>query len=302
MIPLNYHHLYYFWTVGKAGSIGAAAERLYLSQPALSSQLKAFERSCRTSLLERGPHGVTLTAHGRVVFERCERIFAEGEELTALIKAGFRVPALLRVGVCQMVSPEAVLSGLDYASRAERGCGVTVFSGETDALLAKLKRGALDLVVADQDCSASLGRGYRCRLVGRLAVGFVANKSAKRRVRRFPGDLAKLGLLVRPEHNAVRKQVDQYLARNGLRCPVVADSDEVDMLRRLAIKGRGVAALSEYGVAADLRAGRLVKLHSRRLGIEEQVWFLCATRPRANPAVRRALEALMTSFALGSFR
>ncbi|MBI5202122.1 MAG: LysR family transcriptional regulator, partial [Elusimicrobia bacterium] len=78
MIPLNYHHLYYFWVVAKAGSITAARERLLLAQPTLSLQLAQLERACGGRLLERSRQGVTLTPLGQQVFEHCERIFSEG--------------------------------------------------------------------------------------------------------------------------------------------------------------------------------------------------------------------------------
>jgi DNA-binding transcriptional LysR family regulator len=79
---------------------------------------------------------------------------------------------------------------------------------------------------------------------------------------------------------------------------VSADSDDVELLRRLALEGRGVAVLSALTVAADLKAGRLVLLHDAPVGIEEQVWLACAARPLTNPATRRALDALMARFTL----
>jgi LysR family transcriptional activator of nhaA len=298
MLLLNYHHLYYFWTVARSGSIAAATQRLHLSQPALSSQLKTLERACRARLLERGRRGVALTFEGRAVFERCERIFSEGEELTALIRNGFQAPALLRLGVRPTVAREAVLRAMDFAAKAEPSCRVAVFSGDPESLLARLKAQSVDLVLSNRDYCPSLGEGFRSRLVSRLPVYFVANRALKRVVRSFPADLAKTALLLRPDYNPVRKQVELFLARRRVSSPVAADSDDVDLLRRLALEGRGVAALSGLSVEDDLKAGRLVLLHRAPVGIEEQVWFTCAARPLASPTVRRALDALMDRFQL----
>lgn len=296
MLPINYHHLYYFWTVARSGSIAAATRRLYLSQPTLSGQLKQLERACKVRLLERGRHGVALTYEGRAVFERCEKIFSEGDELAALISNGFSAPAVLRLGVRPTVTREAVLRAVAFARQTEKACRVAVLGGEAEDLAAKLKSESLDLVIANQDYSPALGKDYRGRLVSRLPVFFVASRAVKRVVRSFPADLAKTTLLLRPENNPVRTQVDQYLAAKRVRCVVEADSDDVDLLRRLALEGHGVAALSALSVAPDLKSGRLVVLHSAPIGLVEQVWFLCAARPRANPVVRRVLEALMGRF------
>lgn len=298
MIPINYHHLYYFWSVARSGSIAAATQRLYLSQPTLSGQLKELERSCKAKLLVRSRRGVSLTFEGREVFERCERIFSEGEELAALVHNGFQAPALLRIGVCPTVSREVVLGALAFVRNSEKGCRVALFSGEADDLAAKLAKQSLDLVIADHDYAAGSGHEFRSREISRLPVYFVASRAVKRLVRRFPDDLSRTALLLRPEFNPVRKQVDQFLARKRVKVRIDADSDDVDLLRRLAAEGHGVAALSALSLAPDLKSGRLVLLHSSPIGIEERVWFACGARPRANPTARRAIEALMDRFTL----
>lgn len=298
MIPINYHHLYYFWTVARSGSIAAATQRLYLSQPALSGQLKELERSCKARFLERSRKGVALTYEGRVVFERCERIFSEGEELAALIRGGFKAPSILRVGVQPTMSREVVLRMLAFVRDIDKPCRIAIVSGEVETLSAKLKQQAIDLIIANEDCARNMGKDYLSRLVSQLPVYFVANRAVKRQVKRFPADLVQTAMLLRPGENPVRKQVDQYLSRRHVSCRVEADSEDVDLLRRLAIEGRGVAVLSALTVAPDLKSGRLVMLHSSPVGIQEPVWFVCGAQPRASPALRRVIDKLMGEFAV----
>ncbi|MDD4004612.1 MAG: LysR family transcriptional regulator [Elusimicrobiaceae bacterium] len=296
MIPVNYHHLYYFWTVARAGSIAAATQRLYLSQPALSGQLRQLERACNASLLERNRKGVSLTFEGRIVFERCERIFSEGDELAFIIRNGFKAPTVLRVGVQPSLSREVLLRVLGFVRRIDKSCRTAIFSGETDTLGLKLKRQELDFIITNEDCSARLGQGHRSRLVGQLPVCFVANGIVKRLIRQFPADLTKTVMLLRPTGNPVRKQVDHYLSRRRISVRVEADSDDVDLLRRLAMQGNGVAALSVMTVAADIKAGRLASLHSVAVGIKEPIWFACPHHTRSNPALRVMTDILMDTF------
>jgi hypothetical protein len=61
---LNYHHLRLFWEAARSGSLRAAAERLHLSQPTLSAQIKALEESLGEKLFERAGRGLKLTARG----------------------------------------------------------------------------------------------------------------------------------------------------------------------------------------------------------------------------------------------
>src|SRR5687767_1653793 len=83
---LNYHHLFYFWTVAKEGSIARATSKLGLAQPTISAQLKALERSLGEKLFERAGRGLVLTEIGRTVLRYAEEIFTLGHELTDAVK------------------------------------------------------------------------------------------------------------------------------------------------------------------------------------------------------------------------
>ena len=65
---LNYHHLRYFWTVAKEGSLARAAEKLHVSQPSISEQIRELESAFSEKLFQREGPNNRLTAAGRVVF------------------------------------------------------------------------------------------------------------------------------------------------------------------------------------------------------------------------------------------
>lgn len=85
MAWLNYHHLYYFWTVARTGSIASASRELFLSPPAISNQLKALQASLETTLLRRTSRGLELTEAGRTAYDYADRIFRLGQELREAI-------------------------------------------------------------------------------------------------------------------------------------------------------------------------------------------------------------------------
>jgi len=296
MIPINYHHLYYFWAAAKAGSISAATERLYLSQSTLSGQLRALEKSCGVKLFERSRKGVALTPQGRVVFGYCERIFAEGDELVAVLKQGCAGPAVLRLGVQPAISRGVVIQILDLARRLDGRIRVAISHDEAEVLADKLRRRALDLVVASDDLAPQLGRDFRSRLVGQIPVFFVASPRLRGHLRRFPADLSRAPMLLRPPENPVRKQVDQYLLQHRVPATLGAVVEDVDLIRRLARDARGVAALSLLAVAADLHGGRLVKLHQAPLGIHERIWLVCARGSGGQGGASALVDALTAKF------
>jgi LysR family transcriptional activator of nhaA len=81
MAWLNYHHLLYFWTVAREGSITRACEVLHLTQPAVSAQLRTLERALGEPLFERRGRTLVLTETGHVVQRYADEIFTLGREL-----------------------------------------------------------------------------------------------------------------------------------------------------------------------------------------------------------------------------
>ena len=88
---LNFHQLALFRAVGHAGGVGAAAESLSISQPSVTIQVCALERSLGLTLLERSGRTVRLTERGRRVLEYADCIFTLADDLrreAAELRAG----------------------------------------------------------------------------------------------------------------------------------------------------------------------------------------------------------------------
>ncbi len=83
---INYHHLLYFWTVAKEGSIVKASEKLLLAQPTISGQIKRFEEVLGEKLFEKRGRNLVMTEVGQLVFRYAEEIFSLGEELQDVLK------------------------------------------------------------------------------------------------------------------------------------------------------------------------------------------------------------------------
>jgi len=294
MIPLNYHHLYYFWSTVKAGSITRASRNLMLSQPALSLQLRQLEKSLGVPLLRRQRSGVALTAHGRLVFERCERIFSEGEALSREVRRGISEPAALRVGAAQTLSREVVLRLIDSTTLG--GARAMVVSSSRFDLRDRLGRHALDIVLSDVDFSTELGPNFRSVLVGKLPLRLVATKEVGKLYDGFLDGGIEAPILLRAPESPMRAAFESLLAARGVRYHVTAETNDANLLRRLALRGHGIAALTLVAVDEDLKAGRLVVIDRGPALMHQPVWLITPRQPSPEPAVQRAVQALMRDF------
>ena len=118
MTWLNYHHLLYFWTVVREGSVSKAAGKLRLSQPTVSAQVRMLEQSLGQKLFAKKGRTQLLTDVGRTVYRYADEIFGIGRELMETLegRAPGR-PMQLTVGVANAVPKLVVYRLLRPATR-----------------------------------------------------------------------------------------------------------------------------------------------------------------------------------------
>src|SRR6516164_2714799 len=101
MEPLNFHHLRYFWTVAREGSVSRAAKKLRLTQPTVSEQLRLLQDALGAQLFRRDGRGLALTETGQLVLRYADEIFALGSQLVGAVEGKpMGRPARLTVGIC----------------------------------------------------------------------------------------------------------------------------------------------------------------------------------------------------------
>lgn len=147
---MNLRKLEYFLSVAKLKSMTAAASELALAQPTLTKTIHALEQQLKVPLFERLPRGVELTPYGESLFRHAQALHAQAREALSEIES-LRDGEIGHVAIgaepvwVRRLLPLAVARTLAANSRVK----VRVDSGYDGALLQSLRRGDLDLVVAE---------------------------------------------------------------------------------------------------------------------------------------------------------
>ncbi|URI07193.1 LysR family transcriptional regulator [Aquincola tertiaricarbonis] len=261
MSRLNFHHLHYFWAVAKEGHLTRAAAQLHVSQSVLSTQIKRLEDQLGHALFQRVGRRLQLTEAGRMTLTYAESIFTSGNELLAMLRDG-RSQALqvLRIGSVATLSrnfQENFVRPLLERSDVS----LVLQSGSLEELLQRLRVHTLDLVLSNRRVHADADHPWRCRLLARQPVSLVGRPRGRRRAFRFPQDLAEVPLLLPGRSSDIRAGFDLLCEQHGLRCQVLAEVDDMAMLRLLARDtGAGAVALLPSVVVRDeLASGQLVE-------------------------------------------
>ncbi|MDP3722530.1 MAG: LysR family transcriptional regulator, partial [Candidatus Omnitrophota bacterium] len=261
MIPFNYHHLYYFFTIAKTGSVSKACEQLRLAQSTVSAQLKQFEAYLGRLLFERRNQRLYLTEDGRAVLDYAESIFALGRELQDTLRD--RPPGgrrLLQVGMLNG-TPEVFTHALICAVlEQEPSAQLSVQEGPLEWLLTELEHHRLDLLLTDVPVQQRTHGASTNQLVGKISVVFVAAPALAKKYRHFPRDLESAPLILPMVPSQVYLQVQTFFAERKISPRIVAEVQDVEVARRLALSGHGVTPLNVHTLSVSLPAGGLVAL------------------------------------------
>lgn len=234
---LNFHHLRYFWAVAREGSLRRAAERLGVSQPSISAQIHLLEEALGEKLFRRTGRSLTLTDTGRLVFDYAEQIFSVGRELlnSVLQKSTGRLAAF-NVGITDSVPKLVAREILKPAFALAEPFRIVCREGKIEDLLAQLAQHRLDLILADEPAPTSLKFKTFNHPLGGCGVTFCASGRLAARLRRgFPASLQDAPALLPTENTSLRRVVQTWFDRHGLRPRILAEFEDSALLRAFAV-------------------------------------------------------------------
>jgi LysR family transcriptional regulator, transcriptional activator of nhaA len=303
MTLLNFHYLRYFWAVAREGGLRRAAERMHVSQPTISAQVKALEEQLGQKLTRRDGRGLALTDAGRRVFEYANEIMTLGEDLVqAMGKPDDTRPMRVTIGVTDSL-PKLVSHAL-MRPLFELGRPVQVVVREASAaeLIVQLAAHRLDLVLADEPAPSSLHlRTFNHRL-GECGVSFCAVPAlASRLRRRFPRSLGGEPMLLPTHGTALRRSLDHWFELGELHPRVVAEYDDGALMKIAAADGLGVLPIPVVAEREAVERFGLVRV-GRADECRQEFFAISTERALTHPAVVAITTAARESLFAGAGR
>lgn len=296
---LNLYKLEIFAYVVEAGSFSRAANRLLLSQSAVSQHIQDLERYLGTSLFDRGPRGVQLTAAGSTLHDYTTRLLAlvtdaENAVLNVANSAsgqisigatpGVNIYLLPEwIGVFQQDFPHVTLS-LQTQTTSE--IINNVLSGDLDVGIVEGEMDqnqpvALGVVVIQQvELYVIIGRGHRCW----------------QRDTAPPDALDGQPFVVRQQGSQTRAWFEQILRQHNIRPRIVAEFDNQESIKHAVASGMGITILPEYAVKREVEAGTLRALPIENLALKRTVKLVWRKTRTPRPVLRAFLTSLSHRF------
>lgn len=244
MERLNFNHFYYFYVVAQLGSIKEAADRLHVSAPTISDQIRLLEDYFQCKLFERVNRSLKLTKEGEFALGYAERSFSLASEVTARLRNQLEVPkSSVDVGITHWMSQYFISETLLPLYR-RKGMTVNIHEAPRHLLLADLDEGNIDIVFTDS--KDSLSSNMQAFRMGKNRTFIVAREDFRKGKRSpFPKCLNGMPFLNYTSDSYLRHEIDLYFLRKGLNPLQIGEADDIDFHQMIVEDNIGFAVVPE---------------------------------------------------------
>ncbi len=288
---LNYHHLQYFWTVAKEGSIQKASKTMNLTQPTISKQIRLLEDQLGEPLFNRVSRRLELTDTGRLAFDYADEIFSLGNEFLESMKGvSTRRPQRLRVGasdaIPKLISHRILAPVVGGNSRTHLICE----EGQTDQLLAELSIQRLDLVLTDAPIAGNAKVKAFNHFLGDSGITFFARPSLARQLKgTFPKNIDGAPFLALTDNTITRRSLERWFDSKAIRPRIIAEFHDSALLKVFGREGDGIFAGSTV-IADEICREYGVKKLGATESVRESFYAITVERRVKHPAVVKITE------------
>lgn len=279
-----------FVTVAREGNLTRAAQRLHLTQPAVSLQIKSLQGSLKVQLFARTPNGMVLTDDGAKLLPLAERVIAcSGEFLQAARSLHSTLSGKLSIGT--ILDPEFTRLGAFLKKLVENYPQIStqLQQGMSGWVQQQIKNGVLDAGYF----LGNAGRGYHSLTLTSFSYNVVAPQGWKQRVLGKDWDaLAALPWIWAPPesvHNRLLTKAFTNFKANPVKVALV--DQEASMLD-LVKSGVGLSLVRESIALREAHAHGLVI--ADRVSVTTELCFICLTKRKQEAAIANAFGLMST--------
>ncbi len=292
MAWLNYHHLFYFWTVAREGTIAAASKELLLSQPTISTQIKTLEESLGQRLFQKHGRRLALTDVGRTTYRYADDIFRLGRELQEAVTRGpVGHQVRFAVGVTDVIPKLVAERLLQPAFAALPQLQLECVEGPLPQLLGQLALHELDVVLSDQPASNDIKVRAFNHALGESGTSFFARGAQATALKKnFPQSLDQTPMLVGRLGTDTRMHLDQWFDTKKVRPKVVGQFDDSALMNVFGQRGKG-AFVGPTVIEADIVSQFDVQVVGRTGELKQHYYAISVERRLRHPAVVAIAES-----------
>lgn len=300
---LNYHHLFYFWTVMQEGTMTAACSRLRLAPSTVSVQVAKLEEALGGKLFRLVGRRLEPTELGLTVFRYANEIFSLGREMMDAIRSR-PVPGLVsfKVGVVDVLSKLIARKILEPALNLPERVHIVCYENKEDRLIAELALHNLDVVLSDSPMRKGLSIKAYSHLLGECGVTFFAVRKLADRFRPgFPESLDGAPMLLPLDTTALRKDLERWFDSHRMKPIIAAEFEDSALLKVFGQSGDGIFA-APSAIEKEIQRQYNLEVVGRTQAVRERFYAISYERIIKHPAVTAISNAARERFIVNNDR
>jgi DNA-binding transcriptional LysR family regulator len=275
---INFYQLQTFLTVVSEGSMTAAADKLYLTQPAISQQIRALEESLGVELLVRGVRQIKPTLQGEVLLESAKKILQMVQQAEVSVSMlNRKIEGELRVGSINSVGLHLMTGVLSRFLRLNSNIKMRLEYAKIEDLVKSFRKGQLDVLITP-DLEKEFGvkiDGMEKRLIQAEEMWLVATgkdldcpkeisikEIDKRAWVQFFG-----------EYHQFDKALENKVKEHNIKLNSVFESSNVGTIKRVIESGLGWGFLPSHSIRKQVKLGRMSKVHVNDFQYKIEICF-----------------------------
>jgi len=257
---LNFNQLRVFYQAAKNLNFTAAANELFITQPAVTFQVKSFEEYCNLKLFKRRGRQVYLTDEGRTLYEYAERIFKYEKEIEDIIDEMRELKrGVLSLGTTKAYARYFMPLVITTFHKNYPNIKIQLNEGSSAEMIYSLVDFKIEVAVIAKAIDHAEVNFFPFSKEEMVLIVAPDNHLVKKKAIAFK-ELAKEPFIMKETGSGTRKLVDELFLRAKSTPDILMETSNTEFIKQLVQRGEGVSFLVRESVAAELRDNHLVEV------------------------------------------
>ena len=291
---INFNQLRIFYETAKCLSCTLAAKKLYITQPAVTTQIRLFEEYCNLKLFKRKGRRIYLTDEGRTLFDYAQKIFEYEKEVDDVIEE-MRVlkRGVLRLGTTKTYARYFMPFMITSFREAYPHIKIQLDEGSSLEMIHSLLdlKDEIAIIAKAEDNPGIQFIPFSQEEI--VVIVSPTNPLARKKIVSLER-LVREPIIMKETGSGTRRLVNALFANAGLMPEVLMETSNTEFIKQLVVRGEGVAFLVKETVALELQEGKMetVSLKGQKLYLDVSIAYL--KNQHLSPSAQAFLDILFS--------
>ena len=280
-----------FYTVAKEGSISQASNVLFISQPAVTIQIKKLEQQLGISLFTRTKHGVILTEEGKILYDHVKTAIdniRNGENIISNLKN--LDYGTIRIGASTTICRYILMNYLEEFHKKYPNIDIQINNNTSNNLIKELRNGNLDILILFLPNEEN--KDIRFTPITEVQDIFVGNKAFYDIANNNINELVNLPFIFPNSSSSSRKHLNKYIKDNNIKILPKLEAGSYSLIVELIKSGFGIGFVTKEFIKEELENKNIYEIKIKPEIPKRKIVYATIDKKEPNFSIKKLIEML----------